>query len=328
MKSSLLRRAVAAALLSSLALFSVGCGGSGGDTSGFNNAQGNPFQGNFSGSGALSNGQTGTLNLAVGPDGRATGTYLVRNAPVAMLANFSVAAGSYTVSGSVDPATGAFSLTGTVPDFGTFTITGFVPLGSSLGSYVVTINNQTFTGSIAAGAGSSPGGGPGAGSTRPILSGSLSGFVFTPGGGFNGVNPPVSSPLITGEITTGTSDNNHLVIGLAQTGSPITNIRALGFVVTTHGNPLTTGTYNILQNSSDTGFTVSLSDTTGTTINQAWAQTSGTSGTFTITSLSETQIEADFNVSNVGINAQQPGSAAGTFSTSGHIQANISSLTP
>lgn len=327
MRSLFLRRAVSAALLTSLALFSAACGGSGGDTSGFNNPQSNPFQGRFSGSGGLSNGQSGTLNLTVGADGLATGTYVVRNAPVAMLANFSVATGAYSVSGSVDPNTGAFTVSGSVPDFGTFSITGFVPLGSGLGNYVVTINGQTFTGSIGP-SGANSGGGSNTGTTRPILSGSLSSFIFTPGGSFNGVNPPVSNPLVTGEITTGTNDNNHLVLALAQTGSPITNIRALGFIVTTHGNPLTTGTYNILQNASDTGFTVSLSDTTGTTINQAWAQTAGTTGTFTITSLTDTQVEADFNVSNVGINSQQPGSAAGTFSTSGHIQASISSLTP
>ena len=66
-----------------------------------------------------------------------------------------------------------------------------------------------------------------------------------------------------------------------------------------------------------------MSDTTGTAINQAWAQTAGTTGTFTITSLTDTQVEGDFSVSNVGVNSVEPGSAAGSFSASGHILANF-----
>ncbi|MBN9418672.1 MAG: hypothetical protein J0I12_24690 [Candidatus Eremiobacteraeota bacterium] len=327
MKSSPWRRVCTAALLTSLAFFTAACGSDDTNTySGFNQGQANRFLGNFAGRGALSSGQTGTLNLSVGANGQATGTFVVTNPAVQALANFSVATGSYSISGTVDQNTGAFTLTGTVPDFGTFTITGVLTQSGTVGSYAITLNGQTFTGSIQPGTTPPSNTNPtGNGTTKPIASGSLTGFSFT-GSGFNGVNPPLTSPIVSGELTTGTTDNNHLTIALAQTGSSITNFRTLSFVVITHGSALTTGTYNILQNSSDNGFSVSLSDTTGTTINSAWAQTSGTTGTFTITSLTDSRVEADFNVSNVGPNSVTPGSAVGTFNASGHVVGNFLSL--
>ena len=324
MQSSPLRRACTAALITSLAFFTAACGSDDSNVyGGFSQNQVNQFAGTYAGRGALSNGQTGTLNLTVGPDGKVTGTFVVAN-PVMALATFSVATGSYAVSGSVDPSTGAFTVSGTVPDFGSFSITGVLPRNGVGGSYVVTLNGQTFTGAIQAGS-TPPNNNPGSGTTRPILSGTLSSFVFT-GTGFNGVNPPLTSPLVTGELTTGTSDNNHLAIALAQLGTSATNFRTLSFAVVTHGNDLTTGTYNILQNSNDNGFSVSLSDTTGITINAAWAQTASTTGTFTITSISDTQLVADYSVSGVGPNSVTPGSAAGTFASSGHIVANLTTL--
>lgn len=327
MQSSLLRRACAAALLTSLALFTAACGSDDSNVyTGYNQGQVNQLQGNFAGRGALSNGQTGTLNLSVGADGRATGTFVVANPVVQALAAFSVATGSYSISGTVDQNTGAFTLTGTVPEFGTFTITGVLTQNGTVGNYVVTLNGQTFSGSIQPGTTPPANNNPsGSGTTRAITTGSLTGFTFS-GTGFNGVNPPLTSPLVTGEITTGTTDNNHLTIALAQTGSTITNFRTLSFVVITHGNALTTGTYNILQTSANDGFSVSLSDTTGTTINSAWAQTSGTTGTFTITSLTDSRVEADFSVSNVGVNSVSPGSAQGTFNASGHVVGNFLNL--
>lgn len=327
MQSSLVRRAGMAALLTSLALFTAACGSddSNFNYGGFNQNQNNSFAGNFAGRGALSDGQTGTLNLVVAADNTVTGTFVI-DSPVRALAAFSVATGSYSVSGTVDPNTGAFSVTGSVPGFGTFTITGVLTRAGSVGTYAVNLNGQTFTGSIQPGTippnNTNPSGN---GTTRPFRDGTLSSFTFT-GSGFNGINPPLTSPLVTGELTTGTTDNNHLTVALAQTGSPITNFRTLAFVVTTHGNALNTGTYNILQNGSDNGFTVSLSDTTGTAINAAWAQTASTTGTFTITSITDTQVVADYSVSGVGPNSETPGSAQGSFSSTGHIVANFLNL--
>ena len=324
MQSSSLRRACTAALITSLAFFTAACGSDDSNVyGGFSQTQINQFAGTFAGRGALSNGQTGTLNLTVGTDGKANGTFVVDN-PVRALANFTVVSGSYSVSGTVDPNTGAFTVSGTVPEFGTFSITGVLPRNGVVGNYVVSLNGETFTGAIQAGS-TPPSNIPSNGTTKPILSGTLSSFVFN-GTGFNGVNPPLTNPLVTGELTTGTTDNNHLTIALAQTGTSQTNFRTLTFLVVTRGNALTTGTYNILQNSTDSGFGVSLSDTTGTNINAAWAQTSGTTGTFTITSLTDSQVVADYNVSGVGPNSETPGSAAGTFSSSGHIVANFLAL--
>ncbi len=321
MQSSTLRRACTAALITSLAFFTAACGSDDSNVygGGFSQSQINQFAGTFAGRGTLSNGQTGTLNLTVGADGKANGTFVV-DTPVRALASFTVVNGSYSVSGTVDPNTGAFTVTGTVPEFGTFSITGVLPRNGAVGNYVVTLNGQTFTGAIQAGS-TPPTSNPG-GTTKPILSGTLSNFQFV-GNGFNGVAPPLTNPLVTGEVTTGTTDNNHLTIALAQTGTSQTNFRTLTFVVVTHGGPLTTGTYNVLQNSNDNGFTVSLSDTTGININAAWAQTSGTTGTFNITSLTDSQVVADFNVGAVGPNSVTPGSATGTFNASGHIEADF-----
>ncbi|MBX3168372.1 MAG: hypothetical protein KF760_13220 [Candidatus Eremiobacteraeota bacterium] len=327
MQSSSLGRVWTAVLLSSLAFFTAACGGSDSNNyGGFSQAQVNQFLGNFAGRGVLSNGQTGTLNMLVAADGKVSGTFQVANPVVAALATFSVATGSYSISGSVDPNTGAFTVTGTVPDFGTFSITGVLPRNGGLGTYLVTLNGQTFSGSIQSGTtppnnNSNPSGE----NTKPILGGTLSNFLFS-GNGFNGVNPPLTSPSVTGELTTGSSDNNHLVIGLAQPGVALGDFRTLTFLVVTRGNPLTTGTYNILQNGTDSGFGVSLSDTSGNTVNAAWAETAETSGTFTITSLTDSQVEADFDVSLVGPNAETPGTAQGTFNTSGHIVANFLNL--
>jgi len=325
MQSSTLRRACTAALITSLAFFTAACGSDDSNVygGGFSQSQINQFAGTFAGRGALSNGQTGTLNLTVATDGKASGTFVVDN-PVRSLADFTVVTGSYSVSGTVDPNTGAFTVSGTVPEFGAFSITGVLPRNGAVGNYVVTLNGQTFTGAIQAGSTPPSSGNPG-GNTKPILSGTLTNFQFV-GNGFNGVNPPLTNPLVSGEITTGTPDNNHLTIALAQNGNSQTNFRTLTFLVVTHGGPLTTGTYNVLQNSNDSGFGVSLSDTTGININAAWAQTPQTTGTFNITSLTDSQVVADFNVGAVGPNSQTPGSAAGTFNASGHIVANFLNL--
>lgn len=145
--SLLLTLLVAASIL-------TGCAGSG-TTTGLGAS---PYQGAYQSTITLDNAKTGTLALDVAANATATGTLTVAVPPAkGSLAPFTFTAGPISVSGNVNPD-GTFSLTGTDPTSGGFSIGGNLPLSNNgTGSITVNAGGSTFTSTI----GVSLGGGSG-----------------------------------------------------------------------------------------------------------------------------------------------------------------------
>jgi hypothetical protein len=129
-----------------------------------NNALGTcPFTGQFYGTVALADGQTGTINLIAQGNGQATGTMTIRSAASASLFDHGSAAAVIAIvslSGTVDLDNGTFSIDGsfTDGDGGTHNVHlgGTFPGLNGGGSLSVNLDGTVFTGSIAAGDGSTP----------------------------------------------------------------------------------------------------------------------------------------------------------------------------
>ncbi len=101
---------------------------------------------------ALPDGRIGTTAFTVGGDDRATGTLTVTDgATTRQATSFNFAVGTYAISGTIDPTTGAFSMTGNIGGQ-TFSYIGTLPTpgnGNVGGSYTLTAGGQTYTGSFA-----------------------------------------------------------------------------------------------------------------------------------------------------------------------------------
>lgn len=326
-------------VLALLTLLVTACG----DSNSFNSISGQPgnpgpvapvFPGSYLGAANLGALQTSVLDLDVANDGTATGTFTVSDRPV-MAQAFTIANGIYNVVGQVDLAGGTFSLTGTIPGLGNFSITGTLPVGNALGSYVVTINGQTFNGNIqnsSLGVPTPPnqGGGNQDGDSRVLLGGVLSDFVFTPDGAYNGVNPPVGpTSIITGAVLTNSDAENLVTISISEPAG--TQIRALVFgIVLQDGQQLQVGqSYTIVDSADRNGALLSLSESTGPTVDRGWVATQGSTGTVTILSLDDEGIEIAFDVQNVIPNTGVAGNpATGSFAVSGTVTADFAPLLP
>lgn len=335
----LITRKLAGLTLCAVSLVATGCGDENDDafintfnpglinTNTFGN---NQFAGRYLGTTNV-NGQQGTLDLSVGPSGQATGTLTFGGQQVTMRVLGMLLTGPYTFTGSVDPNTGSFLLQGEVPGLGPVVVTGTLPRGNAQGNFQFTVGGQTFSGPIQNAQLGVPnnnnnGGGQNTGNQRLISSGTLSNFTFTEGGGYNGVNPPVTpSSLVTGTVTQNGPDNGvFIVISEVFVGGNPARVRSLTFGVDTNGNNIEVGrTYNLITANGQEGAIVSLQETNGPTIERAWTQGTGATGTVRVTSLTSTTIDVEFNFSNVGPNAETPGSAQGTFSTSGTVRGNF-----
>lgn len=330
-------RSWAALILGLLTLFVTSCGDSNGidDISG---QQGNPggpnltFPGAYLGANNLDPGQTAVLDLDVATNGQATGFLNVRDTVAAQTIDINPA--DYPISGSVNLTTGTFNLTGSFPGLGAFTILGTLPVGNNLGTYVLTVNGRTFNGNIQnanLGVPNPPGGGGGGGNQRLILGGEVLDFTFTPDGSYNGVEPPVdATSLIGGAVVTGSATQNLVTISLSEIeGSAV---RGLVFgIVTQDGEALVVGeTYPLVATNTETGSVLSLSESVGTTVTEAWVATTGTSaGSVTLVALDDNGVEVDFNFTNVIPNsAVANNTAAGTFDISGTVVADFAPTLP
>lgn len=323
------KRTWAALLLGLLTLFVTACG----DSNNFNDIsgqQGNPggggggliYPGNYLGANNF-NGQTAVLNLIVNNNGQATATYTVSDL---LLQTIDINPGVYNLTGNVNLNTGTFNLSGTFPGVGPFTIAGTLPIGNNAASYVVTINGQTFNGTVqnaSLGTPTPPANGGNNGDTALFFGGELSSFTFTPAGGYNGFNPPVDSgSLITGSLTQNSDTNNEVLISIAEINLGTTETTALVFgVVTQDGEELEVGqTYDLVQ-SAETGALLSLSTSIGADISEAWVSTPGTStGSVTVVAITAAGVELDFDFDNVVPNSEVAGNeATGSFSVSGTV---------
>jgi hypothetical protein len=330
---SFYKRSWAAIMIGLLTLFVSACGDSN-DFNDISGQQGNNnggqnliFPGRYLGANNLDGGQTAVLDLTVNNNGQATGTVTVAD-PVVMQA-IDIDPGVYNLTGSVNLTTGTFNLSGTFPGIGAFTIVGTLPVGNAQGNYVMTINGQTFAGLIQNANLGTPtppnNGGGNDGDERLIFGGELLGFTFSPDGSYNGVNPPVDTDsLITGAVVINSDTQNVVNIIVSEVAGA--QIRALTFgVITQNGEDLVVGeTYPIITSQNETGSLISLSESTGTTVNRAWIGTTGTTGSVTIVALDANGVELDFNFSNVVPNTGVSGNTAtGSFSTSGTVVADF-----
>lgn len=317
---------VRAILISALCVLTVACGDSGNDFVSTNNTN-TGVVGNFLGSATVGNNQASTLNVTSNTNGTIAGNFLI-NAPTPQ----AIAAGTYPVSGTVDLSTGAFTVTGTIPGIGNFTITGTLPSGNNQGSYQVTLNNQTFQGTIqnsSLGQPTAPNNNNNNGNSSVIQSGTLSNFVFNPDGNYNGVNPPVSAnSLIAGAVATGTNGSESATFVLTDTVVNAQTVRIRSFVVSIvapPGESLVTGqTYQLASSPTSNGAVIALSTSEGTTVIDGWSLVQATTGQATITARDTNSITMNFQFNNVGPNSEVANNpSTGTFSTSGTLVGNF-----
>ncbi|MBC7528662.1 MAG: hypothetical protein H7308_14090, partial [Chthonomonadaceae bacterium] len=144
----------------------VGCGGGNNSVNGSNGTL-LSVAGNYASSAAtpLSTGRAGALALTVAANNAATGTFTVTDTGIRSGRAYDFSVGIFNVAGTVDPYTGAYTLTGNFPGSTPFSIGGTLPTSGQNGNYTITVNGETFTGSVGALTGNTnPGSGTGAGS--------------------------------------------------------------------------------------------------------------------------------------------------------------------
>ena len=139
-------------LIASLGAFVLaGCGGGDNNDTDLTNAGiiggGSVFAGRKVSTVTLGGGKTGTLDFVVDAANRVTGTLTVAGSTTRQAYSFT--AGVFAISGSVNPATGAFTLNGDIPGSGPFSIAGTLPSASGGGGYTLTANGETYSGNFA-----------------------------------------------------------------------------------------------------------------------------------------------------------------------------------
>lgn len=339
------RRLGLAALLLATPLLTVGCGD---DNDDFSNippsvvttlttaTSAGGYAGTYIGSSVLGTGQTASYNLTVSGTNQMSGTVTLSGAQAR--GDFALTQGSYQVSGSVDPASGAFRLSNNQG----VEFTGTLPSGGRPGSFNLSVNGEVFSGVLDPGsftpstvAGSTGSTGSttsttSSGTGNALVNAAISNFTFTPDGSYNGnaISPTSNGALVAGEITRNSS-NNQVFFNVASFDSSF-NARAFVVGIVTQGDALNVGqTYPVITRSTQNakGAIVTYQELIGLTnptVDKAWAQGGSTTGSMTITKLTDTQVEADFTFGNVPPNsAQTPNNAQGTFSVSGHVTADI-----
>lgn len=324
-------------LLALMALFVSACGSSNKDYYQYSGQYSNPgYIGHFLGSNYMSDGQIAVLDLTAQTTGALSGTLTVGEVPLP--SQGITPAGVYSVSGSFDSQDGTFEVNGTLLGVGPFAIIGILPADGSQGSYTISLNGQQFSGIIQnSQLGTptppqpSPDPTPG-GDLQAIVDGTLTNFVFNADGNYNGDNPPVSNDdIFSGAVGEGDDDITTATAAITRSILTGTTLELNLFVVSVNlpdGEDLVVGhTYSVPVGSSR-GAIISLNQINDTgAIEKAWSMTPSTTGSFTITSLTDSEIEFDFSFSNVGPNSEVAGNAAlGTFSTSGHIKGILSGI--
>lgn len=317
--------------ISALCLFTVACGDSN-DLDEFvvNNINNNAgFVGQYSGASTLNN-QNSTLTLATSNNGQAAGSLQV--AAVTPQTTFPV--GTYPVTGTFNGSTGAFTVTGSIPNVGPFTITGVLPTGSNQGSYTLSIGNETFAGVIQNSSLGTPNPptNTGGGTSALIQGGSLTNFVFNPDGSYNGDNPPVDAQsTISGAVgdgVDGTESATFVLSEIVLQGQTAFTTTFTVSIVAPQGQDLVTGqTYQLASDANSNGAIIALSSSEGINVTEGWSLVQATTGSAVITARDANSITINFQFNNVGPNseiAENP--AQGTFSTSGTITGNFANV--
>ena len=313
-------------LVCGLALFTTACGGSNA-TGGTNIQQANTFPGNYLGRNGLGNGQTGQLQLTVGPTGQASGTYTISGVTLSASGSL-IPTGSFPITGNVNLTTGVFLISGDIPGFGPFSIQGILPVGNNVADYQININGTNFTGQINNANQGGNGGDP-EGTNFLISGGNISLLNFSPDGSYNGVNPPLLVTDSIGGAVATNSSNKSATLAISNTTITTANmtvqtqVRLLTVTLATGADPLEVGqTYNLFQNNS--GAVATLNEVNNGVVERAWAPVNGTTASVTIRSLSDSAIDMEFDFQGLGPNSEVAGNtAAGTFNISGRAQGNF-----
>lgn len=337
-------------ILSLFAFFVAACGDSnnfdvisgqqGSPVPGGGGGGGQTYVGRYLGAANIEADQTSVLDLNVAANGAATGTLTVSD--IVRTQSIDLNPGVYDLTGSVNLTTGAFNLNGAFPGVGPFSITGTLPTGNNQSSYTVTINGQTFNGTIqnaSLGVPTAPnsGGGNGGGADideRLISGGRVRKAISTYGGDFNGsdIIPNSATALTTGVYRNGSEEDNTLTIAITDTAISGADAFANSLVVSivTHdGEELEVGkTYPLVTNADDAGALLSLTRSNGPNILSGWVSTPGTStGSAKIVSLTDTEVVLEFEFKNIIPNSEVQGNqATGPFDLEGTLEGKFASL--
>lgn len=307
-------------------LFFVSCGDSSEDFA-FNNNQNQQFR--YLGANSFNNGQNGTLDFTVFGNGSASGTFQVVND---INPQTTATPGSYPVSGTASLASNSFSLSGTIPGFGNFIITGILPQGSNQTAYTITFaNNVAFQGvlqSASLGVPSVPGNG--GGTSQLISGGTVNNLEFQFSPEYNGDEPPVDAQsVISGAFGEGADGQQSLTITLSETvaiGPPTQiNLLTVSIVDPSGADLVVNQAYPVSVNDTDAGSIATLSEVVGVNTEKGWVTLGQTTtGTATITALSDTQVTVEFNFDNLVVNSEVTNNmATGSFDLIGSITGNF-----
>ena len=253
------RARVYAGALIALSLTLAGCGGSEVDgiipaVSPLPSASpiASAYAGTYRSTVALPDGKTGAVTLTVGADNRAMGTLTVSGGRSRQATAFSFGTGTYAISGTVDPTTGAFSMTGNIGGQ-SFSYSGTLPApGNNFvgGSYSLTAGGQTYSGSFA-NPGVQPTPTPAPSPTPGVSNGGTQSLTFS---NITGENASIDlSPLTTATVSSndgigaGASINNtNETLGISTfnkvAGStPAEKLRSLSIVLIRENGTVKTG---------------------------------------------------------------------------------------
>lgn len=312
-------------LLSLLFFASCGSSNSTGGTTGGGISQQNQYLGTNS----FNNGQNGALNFFVFGNGTASGEFGVAN-DVNPQATFAV--GNYPITGTASLASGIFSLTGEIPGVGPFTVSGTIPQNGAQATYTVTINNQTFQGTVQSAAQGFPpvNGGNNGGNGTLISGGTINNLQFQLSNDFNGDNPPIGTDAtISGAFGEGQNGEESLTISLTQTvsvGPPLQiNLLTVSIIDPNGADLVLNQPYQVVVNTTDAGSLATLSEVENSNATASWVSVGQTSsGTATITALSDTSVTLEFNFDNLVVNPEVEGNTAtGSFDLIGSVTGNF-----
>jgi hypothetical protein len=316
-------------LLAFSLLFFVSCGDSSEELV-VTNTQNQQFR--YLGANSFDNGQNGTLDFTVFGNGSASGTMQV----AADVNPQTVGTpGTYPVNGTASLASNTFTLSGTIPGLGDFIIVGTLPQGNAQTNYVITFrNNAAFQGvlqSAALGVPAIPGNG---GDSQLISGGTVNNLEFQFSNDYNGDNPPVDTQsVISGAFGEGQDGQQSLTITLSETvavGPPTQiNLLTVTMVDPSGADLVVNQAYPVAVNDTDASSVATLSEVVGADTEKSWVTLGQTTtGTATITALSDTQVTVEFNFDNLQVNSEVADNmATGTFDLIGSITGNFA-VTP
>lgn len=306
--------------------FFASCGDSGEDFA-LNNNQNQQFR--YLGANSFNNGQNSTLDFTVFGNGSATGSIQVAND---VNPQTTATPGSYPVSGTASLAGNSFSLSGTIPGFGNFVITGILPQGTNQTAYTITFaNNVAFQGVLqAASLGVPTVPGNGGDTDRLIQGGTVNNLEFQFSNDYNGDEPPVDSQsVISGAFGEGQDGQQSLTITLSETaavGPPVQlNLLTVSIIDPSGADLVVNQAYPVSVNDTDAGSIATLSEVVGADTEKSWVTLGQTTtGTATITALSDTQVTVEFNFDNLVVNSEVTNNmATGSFDLIGSVTGNF-----